>query len=324
MKAIVCTRYGSPDVLQLREVAKPAPRSHDVLIKVHATTANAADLRIRSADFPALFWLPVRLQMGFTGPRKSILGVELAGEIEAVGDAVTRFKPADQVFASSGFALGGYGEYVCLPEDGKIALKPANMSFAEAAAVPHGALCALHYLRAGKVQSGQHVLIFGASGSIGTYAVQLARHFGAEVTGVCSTAKVDAVRALGADHVIDYRKEDFARGGQTYDVIFDTIGKSPFGGCIRSLKAGGFYLNAVHLTLPRIVRGLWTSATSGKKVIGGVAVYTAENLDFLRGLIEAGQLTAVVDRTYPLERAAEAHRYAETGQKVGNVVITVV
>ncbi len=323
MKAIVCTKYGPPEVLQLQEVEKPTPKDNEVLIKVFATTANAADLRMRSADFPVLFWLPIRLMMGFRGPKHNILGVELAGEIEIVGNAVTRFKPGDQVYASSGFAQGGYAEYICLPEGGRVAIKPANMTFEEAAAVPHGALCALHYLRAGKVQSGQHVLIFGASGSIGTYAVQLAKHFGAEVTGVCSAAKVDTVKSLGADHVIDYKKEDFTKNGQTYDVIFDTIGKSPFTGCVRSLKEDGSYLEAVHLTLSRIVQGLWISKTSSKKVIGGVAVYTAENLDFLRGLIEAGQLKAVIDRSYPLEQAAEAHRYAETGQKKGNVVITV-
>lgn len=323
MKAMACTKYGPPEVFQLQEVEKPTPKDNEVLIKVFATTANAADLRLRGADFPILFWLPMRLMMGFTGPKNNILGVELSGEIEAVGNAVTRFVPGDQVYASSGSALGGYAEYQCLPEDGQLAIKPANMTYEEAAAVPHGALCALHYLRKGNVQSGQKVLVFGASGSIGTYAVQLAKHFGAEVTGVCSTAKVDIVKSLGADHVIDYKKEDFTQNGQTYDAIFDTIGKSPFSGSVRSLKEGGFYLRAVHLTLPSMLRGLWTSMTSSKKVIGGVAVYTAENLVFLKELIEAGKLKAVIDRSYPLEQIAEAHRYAETGQKTGNVVITV-
>ena len=323
MKAIVCTKYGPPDVFQLEEIEKPIPKDNEVLIKVFATTANAADARIRSADFPLLFWLPLRLMMGFRGPKQNILGVEVAGEIEAVGSAVTRFKPGDQVFASTGSAMGGYAEYTCLPEDAEMALKPANLTFEEAAAVPHGALCALHYLRKGNVLSGQKVLIFGASGSIGTYAVQLARMFGAEVTGVCSTAKVDMVKTLGADHVIDYTSEDFTRNGQIYDAIFDTIGKSLFGGSVRSLKENGYYLRAVHLTLPSILKGLWTSMTTSKKVIGGVASYTSENLNYLRELIEAGELTAVVDRSYPLEQTAEAHRYVEAGHKKGNVAITV-
>ena len=323
MKAIVCTKYGSPDVFQFTEVEKPTPKDNEVLIKVFATTANAADVRMRSADFPLLFWLPMRLMMGFSGPRNNILGVELAGEIEAVGKAVTRFKPGDQIFASSGFGLGAYAEYNCLPEEAVMATKPANMTYEEAAAVPHGALCALHYLRKGNVQRGQKVLIYGASGSIGTYAVQLAKHFGAEVTGVCSTAKVDMVKSLGADQVIDYTTENFTKNGQTYDAIFDTIGKSPFSGCVRSLKENGFFLRAVHLTLPSMLQGLWTSMTSSKKVIGGVANYTTENLIFLKELIEAEQLKAVVDRSYPLEQATEAHRYAETGRKMGNVAITV-
>jgi NADPH:quinone reductase-like Zn-dependent oxidoreductase len=323
MKAIVCTKYGTPEVLELEEVEKPTPKDNEVLIKVFATTANAADLRLRSADFPLLFWLPLRLMMGFRGPKNSILGVELAGEIEAVGSAVTRFKPSDPVYASTGYQLGAYAEYNCLPEDGNIAIKPANMTYEEAAAVPHGALCALHYLRKGNVQRGQQVLVFGASGSIGTYAVQLAKYFGAEVTGVCSAAKVEVVKSLGADQVIDYTTEDFTKNGQTYDAIFDTIGKSPFAGCVKSLKEGGFYLRAVHLNLPSIIRGLWTSTMSSKQVIGGVATYTVENLNFLRELIEAEKLKAVVDRSYPLEQTPEAHRYAESGQKTGNVVITV-
>ncbi len=322
MKAIACTKYGPPDVLQITEVAKPTPKDNEVLIKVFATTANAADLRMRSADFPLIFWLPMRLMLGFSGPR-GILGVELAGEIEAIGSVVTRFKLGDQVFASTGFGMGAYAEYNCLPEDAVLAEKPANMTYEEAAAVPHGALCALHYLNKGNVQRGQKVLIFGASGSIGTYAVQLAKHLGAEVTGVCSTAKVDTVKSLGADHVIDYKQEDFTQNGEVYDVIFDTIGKSPFGGCVKALKENGFYLRAVHLTLPSMLRGLWTSMTSSKKVIGGVSDYTIENLIFLKELIEAEQLTAVVDRSYPLEQIAEAHRYAETGQKTGNIAITV-
>jgi NADPH:quinone reductase-like Zn-dependent oxidoreductase len=325
MKAIVCAKYGPPEVLHLTEVKKPIPKDKEVLIRVFATTANAADLRLRSADFPPLVQIPLRLMMGFRGPRKKILGVELAGEIEAVGSAVTRFKPGDQIYASSGYALSGYAEYICLAEKAAIAIKPTNMTYEEAAAVPHGALCALHFLRKGNVQHGQNVLIFGASGSIGTYAVQLAKHFGAEVTGVCSTAKVDTVKSLGADHVIDYTKEDFTQNGPIYDAIFDTIGKSPFARSVKSLKENGFYLRAVHLELSSILQGAWTSMTTSKKVIGGVSdsTYTTESLDFLRDLIEAGELKAVIDRSYPLEQMAEAHRYAETGQKTGNIAITV-
>ncbi len=323
MKAIVCTKYGSPDVFQLAEVPKPTPKDNEVLIKVLATTANAADVRIRSSDIPPLFWLPMRLMLGLNGPRNNILGVEFAGEVEAVGSAVTRFKPGDPVFVSSGMGMGAYAEYNCVPESTVMALKPANMTFEEAAAVPHGALCALHYLRKGHIQPGQKVLIFGASGSIGTYAVQLAKHFGAAVTGVCSTSKVDMVKSLGADQVIDYKREDFTRNGEAYDIIFDTIGKSPFTGCVNSLKDDGYYLRAVHLTLPAMLQGWWTASTSNKKVIGGVANYTSENLNFLKELIEADELKAVVDRSYPLEQMAEAHRYVEAGHKQGNVAITI-
>ena len=324
MKAIVCTKYGAPDkVLQLKEVEKPVPKDNEVLIRIHATTANSADVRIRSADFPPLFWLPVRLMLGITGPREQILGVELAGEIESVGKDVTLFKEGDQVFASSGEVFRGYAEYICLPEDGEIALKPANLTYEQAAAVPHGALAALHFLRKADIQTGQKVLIYGASGSIGSYAVQLAKYFGAEVTGVCSTAKVEMVKSLGAEKVLDYTKEDCIKNSETYDVIFDTIGKSPFSDCVRSLSKKGFYLRAVHMQFSAIVRGLWASLTSSRKVIGGVAVYTAEMLSFLKELIEAEKLKPVIDRTYPLEQMAEAHIYVESGSKKGNVAITV-
>ncbi|MBT4483618.1 MAG: NAD(P)-dependent alcohol dehydrogenase [Candidatus Latescibacteria bacterium] len=321
MKAIVCTKYGPPDVLQLKEVEKPAPRDNEVLIKIFATTANGADTRIRGAIFPPLFWLPVRMMLGFRGPRKNILGVELAGEIESVGKDVTLFKEGDQVFASTGFGMGGYAEYKCLPEEGDLALKPANMTYEEAAAVPHGALAALYFLRKGNVQSGQKVLIYGASGGIGTFAVQIAKSFGAEVTGVCSTTNLELVKSLGADKVIDYTKEDLIKNGETYDVIFDTVGKSPFSGCVRSLKKKGIYLRAVNMDLSSIVQGLWTSITSSKKVIGGVAIYTPENLNFLKELIESGKMKSAIDRRYTLEQMAEAHAYVDTGHKKGNVVI---
>jgi len=324
MKAIVCIKYGAPDdVLQLKEVEKPVPKDNEVLIKIFATTANGADTRIRGAVFPSLFWLLARMALGFTGPRKNILGVELAGKIESVGKDVTRFKEGDQVFASTGMGMGAYAEYKCLLEDGVLAIKPANMTYEEAAAVPHGALAALYFLRKGNVNRGQKVLIYGASGGIGTFAVQIAKSFGAEVTGVCSTANVELVKSLGADKVIDYTKEDLSTSGETYDVIFDTVGKSPFSGCVRSLKKKGIYLRTVHMELSLILRGLWTSITSSKKVIGGVAVYTPENLNFLKELIESGKMKSVIDKRYTLEQMAEAHTYVDTGHKKGNVVITV-
>jgi NADPH:quinone reductase-like Zn-dependent oxidoreductase len=263
------------------------------------------------------------MMLGFRGPRKNILGVELAGEIESVGKDVTLFKEGDQVFASTGFGMGAYAEYVCLPEKEVLAIKPANMTYEEASAVPHGALAALFFLRKGNIQSGQKVLIYGSSGGIGTFAVQIAKSFGAEVTGVCSIANLELVKSLGADKVIDYTKEDLAKSGETYDVIFDTVGKSPFSGCIRSLKKKGIYLRAVHLELSPMLRGLWTSMTSSKKVIGGVAIYKTEDLVFLKELIEEGKITSAIDRRYPLEQTAEAHSYVDTGHKKGNVVITV-
>ena len=318
MKAIVCTKYGSPDVFQFTEVEKPTPKDNEVLIKVFATTANAADVRMRSADFPLLFWLPMRLMMGFSGPRNNILGVELAGEIEAVGKAVTRFKPGDQIFASSGFGLGAYAEYNCLPEEAVMATKPANMTYEEAAAVPHGALCALHYLRKGNVQRGQKVLIYGASGSIGTYAVQLAKHFGAEVTGVCSTANVEMVKSLGADKVIDYTKEDFTASDQFYDAIFDAVMKTSFAHCRGSLTRRGVYIT---VDWP-ILRALWAAMASSRRIVYGIA-RRIEDLEFLKDLIEAGEVRTVIDRCYPLAETAEAHTYVEQGHKKGNVVITV-
>ena len=320
MKAIVCTKYGSPDAMQLKEVEKPAPKENEVLIKIYATTVTSADIRIRKAD-P----FPVRFFYGFTRPKNNtILGSELAGEIEAVGKNVKQFKTGDTVFAGAGISLGANAEYICLPQEGAIAIKPSNMTCEEAAAIPFGATTALIFLRdKGKIQSGQDVLIYGASGAVGMAAVQLAKFFGAQVTGVCSTAKLELVKSLGADHVIDYTREDFTQSGKTYDIIFDTSGKSPFSGCLSSLKSNGLYLRAVHINLSPIFQGLWTSMTSSKKVIGGVAIERKEDLIFLKELIEMGRMKSVVDRRYPLEQTAEAHRYVEQGHKKGNVVITV-
>lgn len=273
------------------------------------------------------YTIPMRAYVGLKTPtRITTLGMELAGEIESAGKDVKLFKPGDQVFAATGFVrLGTYTEYKCLPaqsEDGVMAIKPANMSYEEAAAVPVGGLEALHFLRLGNVQSGQKVLINGAGGTIGTFAVQLARYFGAEVTGVDSTGKVDMLRSIGADHVIDYTQEDYTRSGETYDVILDVIGRSSFSGSLKSLKHNGRYLLA-NPRVSQMVRGRWTSMISSKKVIFGTASQKTEDLIFLKELIEAGKIKSVIDRCYPLEQAAEAHRYVETGQKKGHVVITV-
>ena len=322
MKAAVCTRYGPPEVLQLRELEKPTPKDDEVLVRVHAATVTAGDCELRSLKLPLSWQLVARIGFGFRGPRKKILGQELAGEIESVGKAVRLFKKGDQIFAFTGLRLGAWAEYNCLPENGWMAIKPANMTYEEAAAVPAGGLHALHCLRKGNIESGQKVLIYGAGGTVGTVAVQLAKSFGAEVTGVDSTRKLDMLRSIGADKVIDYSKEDFTKSGETYDVIFDVVGKSSFSGCIRSLKEKGFYLLG-NPGLSQLVRRPLTSMRSSKKVIGGTVSYRSEDLIFLKELIEAGKLRSAIDRRYPLEQIAEAHRYVDTGQKKGNVVVTV-
>lgn len=322
MKAVVCERYGPPEVLQLREVERPTPKNDEVLIRVHAATVTTGDCELRRFKMPVWLWLLARIGFGLRGPRRKILGQELAGEVESVGSEVDRFKKGDQVFALTGLHLGAYAEYDCLPEKGLVATKPANMTSEEAAAVPLGGLHALLLLRQANIQSGQKVLIVGAGGSIGSIAVQLAKSSGAEVTGVDSTRKLDMLRAIGADKVIDYTKDDFTRSGETYDVIFDTVGKASFSGCMRSLKENGFYL----LGNPgpsQLVRRLWTSRKRGKRVIGGAVSYKAEDLIFLKELIEAGKIRSAIDRSYPLEQIAEAHRYVDTGQKAGNVIIIV-
>ena len=321
MKAIICTKYGPPEVLQLKEVEKPIPKESEVLVRVHATTVTMGDCEIRRFKMPTWLWLLARIGFGFRGPRKKILGQELAGEIESVGKDVKQFKKGDQVFALTGFRLGAYAEYDCLPEKALIASKPSNMTYEEAAAVPLGGLHALHFLRKANIQNGKKVLIIGAGGSIGTFAVQLAKSFRAEVTGVDSTGKLDMLRSIGADQVIDYTNEDFTKNGETYDVIFDVVGKSSFSGCIRSLKENGFYLLG-NPGLSQQFRALWTSR-SGKKVIGGTVSYKTEDLIFIKEIIEAGKIRSVIDRRYPLEQIAEAHTYVDTGQKTGNVVITV-
>lgn len=326
MKAIVWTKYGPPDVLQLQEVEKPAPKDNELLIRVVAATVTAGDCEVRSLKLPLWLSLPMRLYIGLRKPsRVVILGQELAGEVEAVGKDVTRFKAGDQVFGSTGFSFGAYAEYVCLPADSAgsaLARKPANITYEEAAAVPTGGLEALHFLRLGNVQNGQKVLINGAGGSIGTFGLQLARHFGAEVTAVDSAEKMDMLRSLGAARVIDYTQEDFTKSGETYDVIFDVVGKSPYSGAVRSLEPNGRYLIA-NPTLTKMLRGQWTSMRSSKQVTTAAAGRKSEDLIFLKELVEAGKLKTVIDRRYPLEQTVEAHRYVETGRKKGNLIITV-
>ena len=302
MKAIVATKYGGPEVLQLQEIQKPTPKDNEILIKVHATTVSAGDFRMRSFTVPPLFWIPARLTLGLTKPKNPIYGMELAGEVEAIGKAVTRFKIGDQVFASTLTEnFGGYAEYKSLPETAMVATKPANMTYEEAAAIPIGATTALRLLRKGNIQSGQKVLIYGASGSVGTYAVQLAKYFGAEVTAVCSTANLDLVQVLGADHVIDYTKQDFSAIDTCYDVIFDTVAKFPKSQYEKLLAPNGTFITMAKLDSKE----------------------NMENLVFIKKLIEAGAVKAVIDRCYSLEAMVDAHRYVDTGHKRGNVVINV-
>ncbi|HMN61002.1 MAG TPA: NAD(P)-dependent alcohol dehydrogenase [Anaerolinea sp.] len=302
MKAIVAHKYGSPDVLELQEVAKPSPKEHELLIKVRAATVAAGDIRMRGFIVPPAFWLPARLALGLTKPKQPIYGMELAGEVEAVGKGVTRFKVGDQVFASTlAQNFGAHAEYKCFPEDGLVFTKPHNMTFEEAATVPIGAPTALRLLRKGNIRPGQKILIYGASGSVGTYAVQIAKSFGVEVTGVCSMANLDMVKSLGADRVIDYTKEDFSADGAQYDAIFDTVGKCPQSQYAKALKPNGAFVTIAKLATKQ----------------------SAEEFTFIQGLIEAGKIKAVIDRCFPLEDTADAHRYVETGHKKGNVVISV-
>lgn len=330
MKASVYTEYGPPEVLQLGEVARPAPQDGEILIRVRATTVNYGDLLARNIGntppdqfhMPLLFWLFARLDFGLGGPKKQILGSEFAGDVASVGKDVTRFKEGDQVYGYPGQRMGAYAEYLCMPAEGSLALKPANMSYEEAAAIPYGAVTALNLLRRVNLQPGQKVLINGASGSIGSAAVQLAKHFGAQVTGVCGTPRLEFVNSLGADRAIDYTREDFTKNGETYDLILDVLGKSSFSRCRGSLEPDGRYLLASFKTR-QLLQMLWTSMGGGKKVICALSMDKPEDLVFIKELVEAGKFKAVIDRRFPLEQAAEAHRYVEDGHKKGHIVITV-
>jgi NADPH:quinone reductase-like Zn-dependent oxidoreductase len=327
MKAIIWTKYGSPDVLQLKEIEKPVPKENEVLIRIYATTVTSGDCEQRSLKLPFWYALPMRVYVGLRRPKRiTILGMDLAGEIEAIGKDVKMFNEGDQVFAATGFKdMGTCAEYICLPEESEesaLAIKPSNMTYYEAAAVPVGGMEALSFIRKGNVQSGQKVLINGAGGTIGPFAIQLAKHLGAEVTAVDSPEKLYMLYSIGADHVIDYTREDFTKSDETYDFILDLISKSSFSGSIRSLNQNGRYLIA-YPRLLQIIRGRWTSLTNDKKVIFSEANPRTEDLLFLKELIESGKIKSVIDRCYSLEQTAEAHMYVEKGHKKGNIVITV-
>jgi len=317
MKAIVTTKYGAPEVLQMQEVEKPVPGENEILIKIHSTSVSSGDARMRRAD-PFV----IRLIFGFSKPKKSIPGVVVAGEIEAVGSSVSRFKVGDQVFGSSGMAFGAHAEYVVVPENAVLALKPATISYEEAAAIPFGGTAAMHFLRLANIQPGQKVLVYGASGALGTTSIQLARNFGAEVTAVCSPVNFELVKSLGADKVIDYTKEDFTRNREYYDVVFDTLGKSPLGKTLRSLKKGGKVLLA-NAGMGTMISSAFRSAFSNKKIVSGVIKETSEDMNYFKQLIEHGRLKAVIDRIYTLKQISEAHAYVDKGHKKGNVILAI-
>lgn len=331
MKAIVFKEYGSPDVLKLEDIPKPEPKDNEIRVKIRATTVGFGDLLVRNFNtitprtfsMPAPLWLPTRLFFGIRKPKINILGGEFSGDVEAIGSAVTRFKVGDAVFGYIGQDMGANAEYLCLRETKCIALKPKNMSYEEATTMPYGAVMALPILNKANPQPGQKILIVGASGGIGSQAVQLAKHhFGMEVTGVCGTPRVDYVKSLGADHIIDYQKEDFTKNGQTYDVILDILGKNSFSGVKNSLKPNGIFLLA-SFKMGHLLDMLWTSKFGSKKVICALSTEDPAHLAFIRDLIEAGKVKTAIDRCFPLEQTADAHRYVEKGHRQAPVVITV-
>ena len=317
MKAIVCTGYGAPEVLQMKEVEKPVPGDNDILIKIYASSVSSGDARIRRAD-PFV----VRLIFGFSKPKKAILGIVVAGEVVAVGKAVSRYETGDQVFGSSGMAFGAHAEYVVVPEDAVLALKPESISYEEAAAIPFGATAAMHFLRLANIQEGQKVLVYGASGALGTIGVQLARNFGAEVTAVCSSSNFELMKSLGADKVIDYTKEDFSENAGYYDVVFDTLGNSPLRKTLKSLKVNGKLLLA-NAGFGTMIGGTVRSIFSKKKIVSGIIKETSDDMNFFKQQIESGKLKAVIDRIYTLKQIVEAHTYVDKGHKKGNVIIAI-
>lgn len=330
MKAIVYSEYGGPDVLKLTEVLKPSPKPDEVLIKIHAVSVNYGDTLARKFKYitpsafnmPLLFWVMAKFVFGLSKPKKTILGNSFAGEVEQIGDKVTNFKTGESVFACTGEKMGAYAEYLCMPQNAVVSLKPTNMTYAEASTIPYGATMALNLLKKTKLQKGQQVLIIGASGGIGSAAVQLAKYYyGADVSGVCSTEGVEYVQKLGATKVFDYKKQDFTKNGEAYDLIFDVLGRWSFSKVKPSLKQNGIYLS-VSFKMKKLLQMLWTSITGGKRVICALAVPKSEDLIFIKDLIEEGKITAIIDKTFSMEQGAAAHRYFESGNKKGNVVIT--
>jgi NADPH:quinone reductase-like Zn-dependent oxidoreductase len=325
MRVVVCTAYGTPDVLELRDMPKPAPRDDEVLVRIRATTVSAADCELRRFDLPPWVWVPMRLWSGILRPRQPVLGQDLAGTIEIVGQDVASLRAGDQVFATTGIGLGAYAEYICLREhsdSGAIATMPANLTYTEAAAVPYGGGEALQFLRKADVRSGKRILVNGAGGSFGTFAVQLAKVLGAHVTAVDSAPKLEMLRDIGADRVVDCFAKDFNSGPETYDVIFDVVRDAQSGRMVRMLNENGCLIMA-NPGFRQLARAKWAARGSDKRVVLGASSGTNEDLAYLRDLVETGKLRPVVDRTFPLERMVEAHRYAESGQKLGNVVVTV-
>lgn len=322
MKAITCTKYGPPEVLEIVDIEKPSPKDNEILVKIYATSVTIADSRVRGFIVPSSYWLPSKFALGFFKPRQAILGSELSGVIEEVGKDVTKFNIGDEIFAFSGHKFGAYAEYKCIDENDCIAIKPKNLSFEQSAALSFGGIAALHFLKKGNVRKDENVLIYGASGSVGTYAVQLAKYFGARVIGVCSTKNLELVKSLGADSVIDYTKTDLASLNEKFDVVFDAVGKSNISKTIKLIKPKGRYIHTVITPFTKIkIRLLLLK--SDIKLVGGISTPTVESINFISKLAEEGQIKPVIDQIYPFEQIIEAHKYVDLGHKKGNVVITV-